>query len=94
MRPLPTAGVLKRSAKNAAFRARKKALVGGEAGFIANYNSLMDLAIPPYLMRRRDGDEFLLYDSGEGEDVSSYSGHRITSAHSSPQRSGGGRRGL
>ena len=66
-RSLPTSGALKRSTQNASFHARKKAQVDGEAGFIANYNALMELAIPPHLMRRRDGDEFLLYDSGPGE---------------------------
>ena len=67
LQALPTSASLKRSAQNAAFRARKKAQADGEAGFFANYNSLEELRIPPSIISRRDGDEFLLYDSGPGE---------------------------
>ena len=65
---LPPSGSLKRCAKNAAHRAAKRLGVEGAAGFVANYSSLENLAIPPHLLRRRDGAEFLLYDSGAGPD--------------------------
>ena len=40
--------------------------MAGVGGFVANYNSLEELYIPPNLMIRPGGDEFLLYDSGPG----------------------------
>ena len=43
----PPSEPLKRSAQNAAYRVRKKARADGVSGFVANYNSLEELAIPP-----------------------------------------------
>ena len=63
-RSLPTAERLKRDAQNAGLRGRRKARMEGEGGFVANYNSLEEMAIPPNLTTRPGGDEFLLYGSG------------------------------
>ena len=65
-RSIPPSAVLKRSAQNAAYRARKKTHAAWESGDCANYNHLEELAIPPHITRRRDGNECLLYDSGAG----------------------------
>ena len=63
---LPESGPLKRSAQNAAYRARKRAQVHGEAGAVPNYRSLEELPIPQSDTRRADGENFLLHDSGPG----------------------------
>ena len=65
---LPESGPLKRSAQNAAYRARKKAHVHGEAGVVPNYRSPEELSIPQSATRRADGGNFLLHDSGPGGD--------------------------
>ena len=62
----PTAACLKRSAQDAAFRARRKARLQGGAGFVANYNSLEEMAVHPNVMIRPGADEFLRYDGGPG----------------------------
>ena len=51
----PPSGSLKRCAQNAAHRAAKRSGLEGAAGFVPNYSSLENLAIPPHLTRRRGG---------------------------------------
>ena len=67
MQSLPDTHRLKRSAQNAAYRSRKRAQADNDGGVVPNYRSLEELVIPNKLLRRNDGD-FLLFDSGPGED--------------------------
>ena len=65
---LPSLGSLKRSAQNAMYRSQKKAQSVGSGGVAPNYNSLEALSIPPQVLLREGGENFLLHDSGPGAD--------------------------
>ena len=58
LRSPPAAERHKRSAQNDGRRARRKALREGAGGFVSNYNSLEEMAMPPNLTTRPGGVEF------------------------------------
>ena len=66
--PAPSNAALKRTVWNVRFEDQKKRLKAGEGAAPANFDSLLDLELPPSL-RECDGDNFLVYDSGAGEGV-------------------------
>ena len=61
---LPNRDSLKRKARGAKTRERKKAYAVGPDGSAPNCETLEELRFPPRLLLRPDGDPFLLYDSG------------------------------
>ena len=59
---------MKRSAVNAKYRDRTRAYVGPEGGKAPDRRSLADLALPNALIRRPNGESFIIHDSGAVED--------------------------